>query len=164
MDNENNCKISIAIDSYSSEMAFVDMVNEFLRVFGIVDTITDDIFFHGVFCKEITYAGFDGWEQAIEEGVNVPSELYGGCNSEESKVIYVNETIRDIIMNGAIKPEWMTYVEENHLCDGLPPSTYLYIIPGEEYYGTLAEKITDFLYSTNFSATNYCCNEEGNPC
>lgn len=164
MDNENNCKISIALDSYLSDAMFVEMVNAFLRTFGVIDTIPDDIFFHGVFCKEITYAGFEGWEDAINDGVEVPSELYGGCNSESSKVIYVNEVIQDILVNGTKKPDWMTYVEENYLCEGLPPSTYLYIIAAEEYYENLATKIIDFLYSIRFSATTYCENEEGNPC
>lgn len=164
MNNENNCKVSIAIDSYRSDSMFVEMVNTFLKTFGFIDMIPDDIFFHGVFCKDITYVGFEGWEDAINEGVEVPSELYGGCNSESSKLIYVNSVIEDILMNGTRKPQWMRYVEENYLCDGLPPSTYLYVIPAEEQYRDLANWIIEFLYSTNFSATNYCCDEKGNPC
>ena len=163
MANDNKCCIAVAIDSYSSESKFIEMVEKFFSVFGITDKTVDDIFYHGVFCKDITYAGFEGWNDAISDGIEVPEELHGGCNSESGRVEYVNQVIYEIMVNGLEKPEWMTYVEENYTCHGLPPSTFLMLLPTEDYYGELAQSIINFLYSTTFSANTYSCeDEEGN--
>ena len=151
--NTDNCKINIAIDSYRSIEALVDMINEMLSVFGITDMIIEDMFHYGVFCKAETYAGFQGWESAINSGIEVPTELYGGCNSFDSKVSYVNQLISDILENGKDKPDWMIYVEENEKCNGLMPSTFLVLLPVEEYFGDMCRKIIDFLYSTKIIAS-----------
>ena len=151
--NTDNCKINIAIDSYRSIEALVDMINEMLSVFGITDMVIEDMFHYGVFCKAETYAGFQDWESAINSGTEVPTELYGGCNSFDSKVSYVNQLISDILENGNDKPDWMIYVEENEKCNGLMPSTFLVLQPVEEYFDDLGKKIIDFLYSTEMHAT-----------
>ena len=132
------------------------MINEMLSVFGITDIIIEDMFHYGVFCKAETYAGFRDWESAINSGIEVPTELYGGCNSFDSKVSYVNQLISDILENGNDKPDWMIYVEENEKCNGLMPSTFLVLFPVEEYFGDFGEKIIDFLYSTGIHATAGC--------
>lgn len=152
-DNTDNCKINIAIDSYRSIEALIDMINEMLSVFGITDMVIEDMFHYGVFCKAETYAGFQDWESAINAGIEVPTELYGGCNSFDGKVAYINQVISDILENGKDKPDWMIYVEENEKCNGLMPSTFLVLQPVEEYFDKLGNKIIDFLYSTETHAS-----------
>lgn len=154
--NTDNCKINIAVDSYRSVEALIDMINEMLSVFGITDMVIEDMFHYGVFCKAETYAGFQDWESAINSGIEVPTELYGGCNSFDSKVSYVNQLISDILENGNDKPDWMIYVEENEKCNGLMPSTFLVLQPVEEYFDDLGKKIIDFLYSTEMHASIGC--------
>lgn len=151
--NTDNCKINIAVDSYRSVEALIDMINEMLSVFGITNMVIEDMFHYGVFCKAETYAGFQDWESAINSGIEVPTELYGGCNSFDSKVSYVNQLISDILENGNDKPDWMIYVEENEKCNGLMPSTFLVLQPVEEYFDELGNKIIDFLYSTETHAS-----------
>lgn len=154
--NTDNCKINIAVDSYRSVEALIGMINEMLSVFGIRNMIIEDMFNYGVFCKAETYAGFQDWESAINSGIEVPTELYGGCNSFDSKVSYVNQLISDILENGNDKPDWMVYVEENEKCNGLMPSTFLVLQPVEEYFDDLGKKIIDFLYSTETHASIGC--------
>lgn len=154
--NTDNCKINIAIDSYRSVEALIDMINEMLSVFGITDMVIEDMFRYGVFCKAETYAGFQDWESAINVGIEVPTELYGGCNSFDGKFAYVGQVISDILENGKNKPDWMIYVEENEKCNGLMPSTFLLLSPVEEYFSDLGEKILDFLYSAQMRATIGC--------
>lgn len=157
--NTDNCKINIAIDSYRSIEALIDMINEMLSVFGITNMVIEDMFHYGVFCKAETYAGFQDWESAINAGIEVPTELYGGCNSFDGKVAYINQVISDILENGKDKPDWMIYVEENEKCNGLMPSTFLILIPTEDYYDELGQSIINFLYSTKFSANTYSCGD-----
>ena len=157
MDNNiDNCKINIAVGSYRSVEALVNMLNEMLSVFGITDMVIEDMFHYGVFCKAETYAGFQDWESAINSGIEVPTELYGGCNSFDGKVTYINQVISDILENGTEKPEWMIYVEENEKCNGLMPSTFLTLLPVEEYFDDLGKKILEFMYSTQIHAAIGC--------
>lgn len=141
-------KYSFIYSSPSIEALEV-LMDEILLVFGVNLNI-NDIFYYNVFCREETYANYQYWDEA-PESLSVPFELYNPCSTQSERIEYVRTVIKDIVINKIDKPEWMIYVEMEEKCSDyeLPPSTFLYIIPKEEKYQQLADKLMDFLYSPN---------------
>lgn len=141
-------KYSFIYSSPSIE-ALKTLMDEILLVFGINLNI-DDIFYYNIFCREETYANYQHWDEAPEK-LSIPFELTNICSTQSERIEYVRSVIKDIIINNADKPDWMIYVEMEEKCTEyeLPPSTFLYIIPKEEKYQQLADKLVDFLYSPN---------------
>ena len=143
---------------YSSESveALKKLFTELRRVFGYT-TVTElnDMFYYGVFCKQNTYANFNGWEKAQGEVIEVPEMLTSVCPTPSEKEDFVKRTINEIIKGEIEKPEWMKYVEEESVCSccNAAPSTFLTLIPKDEKYRTLADRLLDFLYSPNMMTT-----------
>ena len=143
---------------YSSESveALKKLFTELRRVFGYT-TVTElnDMFYYGVFCKPSTYSNFNGWEKAQGEGIEVPEMLTSVCPTPSEKEDFVKRTINEIIKGEIEKPEWMKYVEEESVCSccNAAPSTFLTLIPKDEKYRTLADRLLDFLYSPNMMTT-----------
>ena len=143
---------------YSSESveALKKLFTELRWVFGYT-TVPElnDMFYYGVFCKPNTYSNFNGWEKAQGEGIEVPEMLTSVCPTPSEKEDFVKRTINEIIKGEIEKPEWMKYVEEESVCSccNAAPSTFLTLIPKDEKYRTLADRLLDFLYSPNMMTT-----------
>ena len=143
---------------YSSESveALKNLFIELRWVFGYtLIPEFDDMFYYGVFCKSVTYANFNGWEKAQREGIEVPEILTAMCPTPSEKEDFVKRIIIEIIRGEIEKPEWMKYVEEEMSCSccNAAPSTFLFLIPKDEKYRTLAARLLDFLYSPNMMTT-----------
>ena len=143
---------------YSSESveALKNLFTELRWVFGYT-TVPElnDMFYYGVFCKPNTYSNFNGWEKAQGEGIEVPEMLTSVCPTPSEREDFVKRTINEIIKGEIEKPEWMRYVEEESVCSccNAAPSTFLTLIPKDEKYRTLADRLLDFLYSPNMMTT-----------
>ena len=143
---------------YSSESveALKKLFTELRWVFGYT-TVSElnDMFYYGVFCKPNTYSNFNGWEKAQGEGIEVPEMLTSVCPTPSEREDFVKRTINEIIKGEIEKPEWMQYVEEESVCSccNAAPSTFLTLIPKDEKYRTLADRLLDFLYSPNMMTT-----------
>ena len=143
---------------YSSESveAIKRLFTELRGVFGYtLIPEFDDMFYYGVFCKQNTYSNFNGWEKAQGEGIEVPEMLTSVCPTPSEREYFVNRIIIEIIKGEIEKPEWMKYVEEEMSCNccNAAPSTFLFLIPKDEKYRTLAARPLDFLYSPNMMTT-----------
>ena len=143
---------------YSSESveALKNLFTELRGVFGYtLIPEFDDMFYYGVFCKQNTYSNFNGWEKAQGEGIEVPEMLTSVCPTPSEREYFVNRIIIEIIKGEIEKPEWMKYVEEEMSCNccNAAPSTFLFLIPKDEKYRTLAARLLDFLYSPNMMTT-----------
>ena len=143
---------------YSSESveALKNLFIELRWVFGYtLIPEFDDMFYYGVFCKSVTYANFNGWEKAQREGIEVPEILTAMCPTPSEKEDFVKRIIIEIIRGEIEKPEWLRYVEEETVCSccDAAPSTFLILIPKDEKYRILADRLLDFLYSPNMMTT-----------
>ena len=143
---------------YSSESveAIKRLFTELRGVFGYtLIPEFDDMFYYGVFCKQNTYANFNGWEKAQGEGIEVPEMLTSVCPTPSEREDFVERIIIEIIKGEIEKPEWMRYVEEETVCNccDAAPSTFLILIPKDEKYRILAARLLDFLYSPNMMTT-----------
>ena len=117
---------STVIFTYSegSLSAVKDLVNEMLKVFGREETF-DDIFYAQVLPDE------------YNEDKDLPE------NYKELEVQYIKGEIE--------KQDWM---ENSERYDYLNGDTTLYIIPKDEQYSELANKLLKYLYSTDHRATH----------
>ena len=143
---------------YSSESveALKNLFTELRGVFGYtLIPEFDDMFYYRVFCKQNTYSNFNGWEKAQGEGIEVPEMLTSVCPTPSEREDFVKRIINEIIKGEIEKPEWMQYVEEESVCNccNAAPSTFLTLIPKDEKYRILADRLLDFLYSPNMMTT-----------
>ena len=83
------------------------------------------------------------------------TEVAAMCPTPSEKEDFVKRIIIEIIRGEIEKPEWMKYVEEEMSCNccNAAPSTFLFLIPKDEKYRTLAARLLDFLYSPNMMTT-----------
>lgn len=143
---------------YSSESveALKNLFTSLRWVFGytLIPEL-DDMFYYGVFCKPNTYSNFDGWDKAQREGIDVPEILTAICPTPSEREDFVNRIINEVIKGEIEKPEWMKYVEEEKVCGrcDAAPSTFLTLIPKDEKYKELADRLLGFLYSPNMMIT-----------
>ena len=140
------------INSQPSIEALEKLISDFCSTFGIVETI-DDLFYYGVFCKPQNYANFE-FDIKENYGFDIPYNIMNYQATEE-KIDYVKKLINQIMKKEITKPEWMKYVEMNASCNEYDqaPSTFLQIIPKENQYETLAQRLIEFLYSPNLTIT-----------
>lgn len=118
--------------SDGSLSALKELVNEMLIIFGENKTF-DDIFYAGIFLEN----NYD-YEDYIEE-----SDLEIDYTED-----YIENIKKEVLFGKISRPEWMINAEDCENC-----STILEIIPKEEIYTELANKLTNYLYSTNHEAT-----------
>ena len=141
------------INSQPSIEALEKLISEFFDTFGMVETI-DDLFYYGVFCKPQNYANFK-FDITENYDFDIPYNIMNYQANEEEKIDYVKKLINQIMKKEITKPEWMKYVEMNASCNeyNQAPSTFLQIIPKENQYETLAQRLIEFLYSPNLTIT-----------
>lgn len=144
-------KIITYIYSSQSVEALQNLINEFRTLFNY-DKIPqlDDMFYYGVFCKATTYSNYKKWDAAPLD-LDIPEILTSTCSSPLERADYINSIIQDIMKGSIGKPEWMKYIEEEEVCDSFDsaPSTFLVLLPKENKYKELADKLIEFLYSPN---------------
>ena len=140
------------INSQPSIEALEKLISDFFGTFGMVETI-DDLFYYGVFCKPQNYANFE-FDIKENYGFDIPYNIMNYQATEE-KIDYVKKLINQIMRKEITKPEWMKYVEMNASCNEYDqaPSTFLQIIPKENQYEALAQRLIEFLYSPNLTIT-----------
>ena len=141
------------INSQPSIEALEKLISDFCSTFGMVETI-DDLFYYGVFCKPQNYANFE-FDITEVYDFDIPYNITNCQAKEEEKIDYVKKLINQIMRKEITKPEWMKYVEMNASCNeyNQAPSTFLQIIPKENQYETLAQRLIEFLYSPNLTIT-----------
>ena len=141
------------INSQPSIEALEKLISDFFGTFGMVETI-DDLFYYGVFCKPQNYANFE-FDITENYDFDIPYNIMNYQANEEEKIDYVKKLINQIMKKEITKPEWMKYVEMNASCNeyNQAPSTFLQIIPKENQYETLAQRLIEFLYSPNLTIT-----------
>ena len=141
------------VNSQPSIEALEKLISDFCSTFGIVETI-DDLFYYGVFCKPQNYANFK-FDITEVYDFDIPYNITNCQAKEEEKIDYVEKLINQIMRKEITKPEWMKYVEMNASCNeyNQAPSTFLQIIPKENQYKLLAQRLIEFLYSPNLTIT-----------
>ena len=141
------------VNSQPSIEALEKLISDFCSTFGIVETI-DDLFYYGVFCKPQNYANFK-FDITENYDFDIPYNIMNYQANEEEKIDYVKKLINQIMKKEITKPEWMKYVEMNASCNEYDqaPSTFLQIIPKENQYEALAQRLIEFLYSPNLTIT-----------
>ena len=112
----------------------------------------DDYFYFGVFCKNELYFDRFDYKKEREKPDDMP-EVKGEYNTKQWKYTnrkrekWLNNLKKDIMKGEKKKPNWMEIVEEEGGYSVLTPDTYLHIIPKEEKYKPLVEKIINFINS-----------------
>ena len=141
------------INSQPSIEALEKLISDFFGTFGMVETI-DDLFYYGVFCKPQNYANFK-FDITENYDFDIRYNIMNYQANEEEKIDYVKKLINQIMKKEITKPEWMKYVEMNASCNEYDqaPSTFLQIIPKENQYEALAQRLIEFLYSPNLTIT-----------
>ena len=140
-----NSSTEIFTYSEGSVEPMKEMINEILGTFGIKETC-DDMFNTVVMCDN---------EYQYEEYITKLKDDEEDLPKDYDESIDIEQLVEDVKAGKVSKPKWFEEVEESeNEWDYLQPETYLYIIPKDEKYRVMAEKIRDFLYSTNHEATN----------
>jgi len=126
------------------------LIDEFILTFNVTGVHSDDLFYYGVFCKDITYANFRGWDDAPDD-LEIPEIFKNPCATHTSREEYVRDIINQILLGEISKPAWMIYVEMETSVDEYDqaPSTFLYLMPKNPKYTNLANRLIEFLYSPN---------------
>ncbi len=140
---------STTVYIYQNDIKVVkELVQEVLNLSGITDKTPDDIFYYHVFYDE------DKYKEKIEYD-KVDSAPKITASYKEEKLLYdkerkeQNKWFEDLMMSvlkGEVKePQWMLDAGES---DYEPDSsTYIYILPKDEKYTALADKIKSVLGS-----------------
>jgi hypothetical protein len=122
-----NSSTTIFTYSNGSVEPLKNLINEMLKVFGKTETF-DDIFHVELFCDEDYYLDHSG-----EEAPDNYDEL---------------EKLKKSILRGEIeKPKWMKDIDEDE-----ETSTSIELGVKDDKYKELAEKLVEFLYSTDHEA------------
>jgi len=118
-----------------------ELVNEMLKVFGYEGKTFDDFFYAETF---------------IEDDYNYSKERCGfgfpkGIKDEKT---FIKEIKLKVLKGEIEKPEWMINAEEyDGYYDGFNFPTVLEILPKSEEYAELANKLLNYLYSTEHDGT-----------
>ena len=148
-------KTYTVIYSQPSVEAFENLMNCFIRTFGIVPTL-DEMFYYNVFCRDITYANYNWSDDTTYLDIeSVPESLRNGYAPPDERLDLIHTLIKQITKGEIQKPDWMIRIEMNEEVNeyAMQPSTFLYLIPKEEKYKKLGERLIQFLYSPNLLIT-----------
>ena len=142
-----NSSTTIFTYSEGCDRKALELIDEFIKVLGS-DKKAEDMFYIGVFCSISDYMEkvYD-LDENSEDDLDIPDGLLEG-NYKESGAI-VEETFLKVMKGEIGRPEWMIAVDESTNYMEYNYDSSLYIVPKEEKYKELGEKIRDFLYSTD---------------
>lgn len=137
---------STVIFTYSdgSFEAVKQLVDEMLKVFGYADKKFDDLFYADVFLSKNYYYYYE------DENNN----NFGFPYDVKDEDAFINETKIKVLRKEIEKPEWMVNAENSEIhFDCYPFPTALEILPKDEKYNELANRLLKYLYSTTHKAT-----------
>lgn len=122
-----------------------ELIAEILKLSGS-DKTPDDVFYYGVFCGSDEY--LDDIEDTLDDEVpdDLPSDV-DWKRENELREEWINSLISKIIKEEIKKPDWMEKCETNY--DDYHYSTYLYLIPKDDKYNELGDKIRKLLGSVS---------------
>lgn len=121
------------------------LVNEILKLQGSNKTF-DDVFYYGVFCEDDAYIDSDNFPK-----LNYPNDDYRIKNEINYNFM---QKIKHQIMQGEIEyPQWMKDVDESEDYGYFSKETFIELVPKDEQYSDLANKLLKYLYSTTHEAT-----------
>ena len=122
------------------------LINEMLKVFEIPNKTADDLFYFGVFADDYSSAG-DRDDDDEENGYP-----YSNADYEEEERL-INDDIMKILKGEMEKPKWMIdYEETEDRYNYFTPETSLHILPKDEKYSELANKLLSYLNSQHHEA------------
>ena len=121
------------------------LVNEMLKLQGSNKTF-EDVFYYGVFCEDDDYIDSEHFPKP-----NYPNDDYRIQNEINYNFM---QNLKHQIMQGEIDyPQWMKDVDESEDYDYFSKETFIELIPKDEQYSDLANKLLKYLYSTSHEAT-----------
>lgn len=127
-----------------------ELLQEMINTFGLTVSV-DDLFYYGVFCAVSQYVGTPELNKEIScIPAILTSEYTPYCEKED----YVKSVINSVIKGEISKPDWMIEIEQSDRCGRYSPSTYLMLVPKNEIYENLGNKLIEFLYSTGIEVEN----------
>lgn len=123
-----------------------ELVQEMLNLMGETEKTADDIFYYAIMCEDDVYM------EAEDYGFDPPEGM--PTDYQEQQAWFENLKIQ--VIKGEIeRPQWMIDIEEGeHYYDYYAPPCYLNIIPKEDKYAVLAEKLLRFLNSPEHEASH----------
>lgn len=120
-----------------------DLVNEVLRLSGS-ELNADDVFYYGVFCGSDRYGEYAS-DMDTDDQDDVAKEISGLDWEERDKYI---DVLKERILRGEIEvPSWWSDAEYDETGDSWDPDSYLTLLPKDEKYSELANKIKALLNS-----------------
>lgn len=122
-----------------------ELVQEILNLMGITDKTPDDIFYYGVFCKDDVYLERIDDDELPEGYIKVDWSSPDHKEIEKKNEKWLNDIKLSIMKGESEKPEWMKDVEDGS--DWFDPDRYLHLIPKEEKFKELGERIEKFICS-----------------
>jgi predicted HTH transcriptional regulator len=149
---------STVIFTYQDSISQVkELVDEIIKISGKKDISADDVFHYGVFCETYKYKDYiedndhsiEGYPKiTIEWSTETKDEYY---KQREVQDKWIEDLKLSIMKSEIEKPDWMTNAEEGDW--SYDPDRYLNIIPKNEEYKDLADKLIKFLNSPDHEAT-----------
>jgi len=135
---------STVIFTYSdgSLTAVEELVNEMLKVFNS-DKTFNDIFYADVFLED-DYNYYEWMDEEELEQYGLPTE---------NTLDYINDIRLKVLKKEIEQPEWMKISEKRENYSGYPLDTVLELLPKDEKYIDLSNKLLNYLYSTSHEAT-----------
>ncbi len=129
-----------------------ELVQEVLNISGITDKTPEDVFYYGVFCEDDIYFDSIGDNEDGEMPEGIPKIDYDTAwNSEERKEQnkaqekWLDDLKLSIIKGEITKPDWMEEIEIDEY--EIERSNTLYLVPKDDKFKDLAEKISNLLGS-----------------
>lgn len=129
-----------------------ELVNEVLKLQGITDKTADDIFYYGVFCDDEPYFNILDEKGRDEQPEDYPkvSGSYGTLERKELETLrqkWFDDIVLKVMKGEAARPEWMSEAETAHGWSEWAPDSYLVLVPRDEKYVDLGNKIKALLNS-----------------
>jgi len=130
-----------------------ELVNEVLKLQGITDKTADDVFYYGVFCEDDVYFNVldERGRDKPEDYPNV-SGSWGSTERTESEALrqkWFDDIVMKIMKGEMTQPEWMDEAETAHGWSEWAPNSYLTLVPKDEKYNDLGNKIKALLNSVD---------------
>lgn len=140
------------------------LVEEIIKISGRENLTADDIFYYGVFCEDDTYINIiNDWEDYFDdfEKPNDFPELTEHWNGnknlfraqQQAQTKWVTDLETSILKGEIEKPEWMVKIQEMESSQYYQYDRLLHILPKNEEYKDLADKLINFLNSPTHEAT-----------
>lgn len=152
-----NSSTTIYTYSEGSVKPAKELINEFFKMVGVNKTV-DDVFYIGAIedagrMSEIISEKIAD-KSISEEYINHPEMVaYSKLEGWPEREKFISEIFKDYVMDKREYPKWLS----DNIWLGwseMEPESMIHIIPKDEKYKELAEKLVKFLYSTQNEAVS----------